>query len=141
MFTILDHELGPLTALGNNAGISGGRHPLLNFDLDTLQRVLAVNLVGTILCTQMAVHRMARSNGGQGGAIVNISSQAVRTGGRQLSHYVASKAAIEGLTLALASELAPEAIRVNAVSPGVIATSMHPLDDREWIDAPRNAFR
>jgi NAD(P)-dependent dehydrogenase (short-subunit alcohol dehydrogenase family) len=128
MFEAVDREFGPVTALVNNAGISGGRHRFQDLDLDTLRRVLAVNLVGPTLCAQMAVRRMARSAGGRGGAIVNISSQAVRTGGRQLAHYVASKAAIEGLTLALAHELAPEGIRVNVVSPGVIATDMQALD-------------
>jgi NAD(P)-dependent dehydrogenase (short-subunit alcohol dehydrogenase family) len=132
MFAAIDREFGPVTALVNNAGISGGRHRLADLDRGTLQRVLEVNLIGTTLCTKMAVNRMARSNGGPGGAIVNISSQAVRTGGRELSHYVASKAAIEGLTIALARELAGEDIRVNAVSPGIIATAMQPLDQQEW---------
>jgi NAD(P)-dependent dehydrogenase (short-subunit alcohol dehydrogenase family) len=132
MFAAVDREFGLVTALVNNAGISGGRRRLADLDRATLQRVFEVNLIGTLLCTQMAAGRMARSNGGRGGAIVNISSQAVRTGGRELSHYVASKAAIEGLTIALARELAGEGIRVNAVSPGIIATSMQPLDDREW---------
>jgi NAD(P)-dependent dehydrogenase (short-subunit alcohol dehydrogenase family) len=75
---------------------------------------------------------MARSRGGQGGAIVNLSTTAVRTGGRRIAAYVAAKAGIEGLMRALAPELAEEGIRINTVAPGIIATGQQPLDDAAW---------
>ena len=85
-------------------------------------------MVGTYLCTQQAVRRMARSEVGGGGAIVNLSSTAARGGGDRLSPYVAAKAAVEGLTVAWARELAVDGIRVNAVSPGIVATEQLPQD-------------
>jgi NAD(P)-dependent dehydrogenase (short-subunit alcohol dehydrogenase family) len=65
---------------------------------------------------------MSRLTGGHGGAIVNLSSQTARFGGDRLAAYAASKAAIDGLTISLAREVAPAGIRVNAVSPGAVLT-------------------
>jgi len=122
LFAAVDAELGPVTALVNNAGISGGRAALVDIDPATIERVVGTNLAGTLFCTREAVRRMARSHGGKGGAIVNLSSIVTRTGGYRIAAYTATKAAIEGVTKALAIELAEEGIRVNAVSPGVVAT-------------------
>jgi len=72
---------------------------------------------------------MSLSNGGKGGAIVNISSQAAEFGGNGLSPYAASKAAINNFTIALSREVAIEGIRVNAVSPGIIETDQHDFSD------------
>jgi NAD(P)-dependent dehydrogenase (short-subunit alcohol dehydrogenase family) len=132
LFAAIDREFGPVTALVNNAGISGGRHELAALDAETFARVVEVNLVGTFLCTKEAALRMARSRGGQGGAIVNLSTTAVRTGGRRIAAYVAAKAGTEGLMRALAPELAEEGIRINTVAPGIIATEQQPLDDAAW---------
>ena len=79
IFNIVDEKLGPLTALVNNAGISGDREKLANLDVSSIKRVLDVNLLGTILCAQEAVKRMAISKGGKGGGIINISSQKCRS--------------------------------------------------------------
>jgi NAD(P)-dependent dehydrogenase (short-subunit alcohol dehydrogenase family) len=132
LFAAADRALGPVTALVNNAGIAGMRRAFAEIDVEQFQRVIAVNLLGVFLCTKEAVRRMAKSHGGAGGSIVNLSSSAVRTGGMRIAPYVAAKAGIEGLTRALAVELAKDGIRVNAVSPGIIATDQQPLDDAAW---------
>jgi NAD(P)-dependent dehydrogenase (short-subunit alcohol dehydrogenase family) len=67
---------------------------------------------------------MAKSRGGAGGAIVNVTSQAATFGGSRITAYAASKAALNAFTLGLAREVAADGIRVNAVSPGVVATEM-----------------
>lgn len=116
----------PLTGLVNNAGISGGASRLDELSAETLRRVLDVNLVGAMLCAREAVLRMSTKRGGQGGAIVNLSSMAARLGGAgEWIHYAVSKGAIETLTIGLAREVAAEGVRVNAVSPGLIETDFH----------------
>ncbi len=132
LFAAVDREFGSVTDLVNNAGIASARRSVAEFGADELRRVIEVNLLGTFFCTQEAVKRMAQSTGGSGGSIVNLSSIAARTGGYHLSPYAATKAAIEAMTTSLARELAAEAIRVNAVSPGIIATNQQPLGDAAW---------
>ncbi len=132
LFAAIDGRLGPITALVNNAGISDKRQPINDTEFASFNRVVGVNLGGAFLCIKAAVARMAKSKGGLGGAIVNLSSTVTQTGGYRLSSYVAAKAGIEGLTLALAPELASEGIRINALRPGFIATESQPLDDKEW---------
>jgi NAD(P)-dependent dehydrogenase (short-subunit alcohol dehydrogenase family) len=93
---------------------------------EALERVLGVNVIGTILCAREAVRRMSTRHGGKGGAIVNISSLVARTGGAgEWVHYAASKGAVNSFTIGLAREVANEGIRVNAVSPGLIETELH----------------
>ena len=118
---------GPLVGLVNNAGIIGGNSRLADLDSAALQRTLAVNVAGTVLCAREAVRRMSTARGGKGGAIVNLSSVAARLGGPgELVHYATSKGAIDSFTLGLAREVAEEGIRVNAVAPGLIETDMNP---------------
>ena len=81
---------------------------------------------GVFLCCREAVRRMSTRHGGDGGAIVNISSTAARTGSAgEWVHYAASKAAVDTLTFGLAQEVAREGVRVNAVAPGMVQTGLH----------------
>jgi NAD(P)-dependent dehydrogenase (short-subunit alcohol dehydrogenase family) len=126
MFQTAEPELGPIAALVNNAGITAGFARVDAVSADALQRVFAVNVIGTILCAREAVKRMTTKNGGRGGAIVNISSRAAHTGGAgEWVHYAATKGAIDSFTIGLAREVATEGIRVNAVAPGLIETDLH----------------
>ena len=125
MFAAVDRELGPLTALVNNAASLGPTTRVADLALHDLQRVLAVNVVGVVLCTQQALRRMAKSTGGGGGAIVNVSSGAAYIGGPGASvHYAASKGAVNSFTIGVAQEVMADGVRVNAVSPGLTDTPM-----------------
>jgi NAD(P)-dependent dehydrogenase (short-subunit alcohol dehydrogenase family) len=119
-------KLGPVKALVNNAGVVDVACRVADMDVARLQRMMTTNIVGSFLCAREAVRRMSTKRGGQGGAIVNLSSAAARLGGPgQYVDYAASKGAIDTLTLGLAREVAGEGIRVNAVSPGIIDTDIH----------------
>ena len=126
LFKAAERELGPIKALVNNAGITGGFARVENVTAAAIEKTLAVNVTGAILCAREAVLRMSTRRGGSGGAIVNISSIAVRTGAAgEWVHYAASKGAIDSFTLGLAREVATEGIRVNAVAPGLVETEIH----------------
>lgn len=129
LFEEAEAELGPLAGLVNNAGILGEARPLDEQDAHALERLLAVNVLGPLLCCRAAVRRLSTRHSGPGGAIVNISSVAARTGGIYGTvAYAATKGAVESLTRGLANEVAREGVRVNAVAPGLIATDMSPAD-------------
>jgi len=126
LFERTETALGPLRALVNNAGITGGFARADAIEAGALARMLAINVMGTILCGREAVRRLSTRHGGQGGAIVNISSLAARTGGSgEWVHYAASKGAVNSYTMGLAREVAAEGIRVNAVAPGLVDTDLH----------------
>jgi NAD(P)-dependent dehydrogenase (short-subunit alcohol dehydrogenase family) len=126
LFETAERELGPIRALVNNAGITGGFSRVDQIDAAQVSAMLAVNILGTMLCSREAVKRMSTRHGGPGGAIVNISSLAARVGGAgEWVHYAASKGAVDSFTIGLAREVAAEGIRVNAVSPGLIETGLH----------------
>ncbi|HTP49171.1 MAG TPA: SDR family oxidoreductase [Anaeromyxobacteraceae bacterium] len=126
LFETAAREIGPVRGLVNSAGITGGFARVAELSRETLERVLEVNVTGTILCAREAVRRMSTRRGGAGGAIVNVSSLAARRGGAgEWVHYAASKGAVEAFTLGLAREVAAEGIRVNAVAPGIIDTELH----------------
>ncbi|MEC3975660.1 SDR family oxidoreductase [Amycolatopsis sp. H20-H5] len=120
-------ELGPLTGLVNNAAITGntpGRFD--SYEVDVVRRVLDVNVTGVFLCLREGIRRMSTRYGGSGGAIVNISSTAARTGSAgEWVHYAATKAAVDTMTFGVAQEVAKEGVRVNAVAPGLVDTGLH----------------
>jgi NAD(P)-dependent dehydrogenase (short-subunit alcohol dehydrogenase family) len=126
LFNDVDRHLGPLTALVNNAGIVGWEGRVDQISGLKLDELWTVNVTSYFLCAREAVRRMSTANGGQGGAIVNVSSLSGRTGGRDRRvHYAASKGAINTFTLGLAKEVAEEGIRVNAVLPAFTMTEIH----------------
>jgi NAD(P)-dependent dehydrogenase (short-subunit alcohol dehydrogenase family) len=126
LFETAERELGPIRALVNNAGVTGGFARVDALDAGAVGEMLRVNVIGTMLCSREAVRRMSTRHGGSGGAIVNISSLVARTGGPgEWVHYAASKGAIDTFTIGLAREVAAEGIRVNAVAPGLIDTGLH----------------
>ena len=126
LFNIVDEQLGPITALVNNAGILERQMRVEDIDAARLNRIFATNVVGSFLCAREAVKRMSIKHGGRGGAIVNVSSAASRLGSAgEYVDYAASKGAIDTLTIGLSREVAEEGIRVNAVRPAFIYTDMH----------------
>lgn len=126
LFARLDASLPRLTGLVNNAGIVDRTARLDEMSAERMQRMLAVNVFGPMLCAREAVKRMSPRHGGQGGVIVNVSSSAVRTGSPALYvDYAASKGAIDVFTSGLAKEVAGEGVRVVAVRPGITDTGIH----------------
>ncbi|MEU9718325.1 glucose 1-dehydrogenase [Streptomyces sp. NPDC047976] len=123
LFDTARAELGPVTGLVNNAGVTGPLGRLADARTEDLRRVVEVNLLGYLLCCRRAARDMAAAGGG---AIVNVSSAAATLGSPgDYVHYAATKAAVDALTLGLSKELGPDRIRVNGVAPGIIETGMH----------------
>src|SRR5205823_4905949 len=126
LFEAVDRELGPLTALVNNAGILETQTRVEQIDAARLTRIFATNVTGAFVCAREAVKRMSTKHGGHGGAIVNVSSRAAQLGAPgEYVDYAASKAALDALTIGLAKEVAGEGIRVNGVRAGIIYTDIH----------------
>lgn len=134
LFATVDAQLGPLTALVNNAGVVDMACRVDAMSVARLRRMFDVNVVGSFLCAREAVKRMSTVTGvvnfgldyGKGGGIVNLSSAAARLGSPgQYVDYAAAKGAIDSFTVGLAKEVAAEGIRVNAVRPGLIETDIH----------------
>ena len=126
LFRRVDRELGPLTALVNNAGILETQMRVQDMTADRINRVMQTNVTGAFLCAREAVARMSTELGGGGGAIVNVSSRAAQLGSpNEYVDYAASKAALDALTRGLSLEVAAQGIRVNGVRPGYIYTEMH----------------
>lgn len=119
-------RMGPLAGLVNNAGVLERQGSLLDMDAARIARIMATNVVGLMVCAREAVRRMSTQHGGRGGAIVNVSSVAARTGSPgEYVDYAASKGAVDTFTRGLAAEVASQGIRVNAVRPGFIHTGIH----------------
>ncbi len=114
-------RLGPIDILVNNAGIGGPNLPMWEYDVAVFQKVFAINVTGTFLCSKAVIPAMRQRNYGR---IVNIASIAGKNGTPFFSAYSASKAAVIGLTKALAKELAETEILVNTVTPSVADTDI-----------------
>ena len=126
LFETLDRELGGLTALVANAGLTGHHGRLDAVSGETLRRVVEVNVLGLMYCARAAVRRLSTRHGGGGGGIVNLSSGAATLGSPDTYvWYAATKGAVDSFTKGLALEVAREGIRVNAVAPGFIKTEIH----------------
>ncbi|HZR49183.1 MAG TPA: SDR family oxidoreductase [Streptosporangiaceae bacterium] len=126
LFATAAGQLGAVTGLVNNAGATIHIGDLADTPVDVIRRVLDVNLLGVILCARQASAVMPARRGGHGGAIVNVSSAASTIGSpHEYVHYAAAKAAVEAFTVGLAKELAADQIRVNAVAPGTVRTTIH----------------
>jgi NAD(P)-dependent dehydrogenase (short-subunit alcohol dehydrogenase family) len=119
-------DFGPLGALVNNAGVVDVSARVENMSAERIQRMMTINVTGSILCAREAVKRMSTRHGGNGGVIVNLSSVAAKLGSpNTYVDYAASKGAIDSFTLGLAYEVANEGIRVAGVRPGLIDTDIH----------------
>lgn len=117
--------MGPLRALVYNGGITGAPSALVDADPEEIARVVRVNLSGALFAAREAIMRMSTERGGEGGAIVLLSSRATAYGSPgEYVWYAASKGGVDTLALALAREVGPVGIRVNAVAPGPIGTEM-----------------
>lgn len=126
LFDIATQQLGAVTHLVNNAGVPGWIGRVEELDPAVLKRTFDVSVFAAFYCAQAFVKHASIRHGGVGGAIVNVSSMASRTGSPgELVHYAAAKAALETFNYGLASELATEGIRVNAVACGLIETAIH----------------
>lgn len=126
LFATADAALPPLTGLVNNAGIIGQTARLDEMSTARIAQMMAVNVLGPMVCARETVKRMSSRHGGKGGVIVNVSSSAVRSGSPAMYvDYAASKGAIDVFTSGLAKEVAGEGVRVCAVRPGVTATGIH----------------
>jgi NAD(P)-dependent dehydrogenase (short-subunit alcohol dehydrogenase family) len=119
-------DLGRVAALVNSAGIVDMTARVDQMSAQRIERMMAINVVGTMLCAREAVKRMSTQFGGKGGVIVNLSSAAAVLGSPgQYVDYATSKGAIDTFTVGLGREVAAEGIRVAAVRPGLIDTEIH----------------
>jgi NAD(P)-dependent dehydrogenase (short-subunit alcohol dehydrogenase family) len=126
-------ELGRIDILVNNAGVLR-RTPVMEITEREWDATMDVNLKGVFLVAQAVAKRMVRQGGG---AIINVSSVLQSLAAPGLAHYCISKAGVGMLTKALALELAPHNVRVNAVAPGTIITDLNRGDSQrpEWVQA------
>ena len=130
LFDCAIKEFGRIDALVNNAAIVGQKGCVADLDIDMFEEVIKSNLSSVAIGMKLASEYMSTEKGGNGGVIVNMSSQAAEFGGSGIYAYAASKAGVNAITKSTARELASQGIRVNAISPGIIKTDMHNgLDD------------
>lgn len=126
MFAEIKQQFGALDVLVNNAGILETQSRMDDISVERFERILRTNVISCFLCAKAAVKQMSTRYGGNGGAIVNVSSGAAKSGSpNEYVDYAASKGAMDSLTRGLALEVANEGVRVNGVRPGLIYTEMH----------------
>lgn len=126
LFDRIDSQLGAITHLVNNVGILKQKMPMIDMQAERFQQVLLTNVMSLFYCSREAIQRMAVSRGGAGGAIVNVSSGASRSGSPfEYIDYATSKGAVDTFTTGLCKEVAADGIRVNCVRPGGIYTDIH----------------
>ena len=134
LFETCDTQLGKVTGLVNSAGIVDPYGRIDEVKVDDLQRLWDINITALMLCTREAIKRMSTKHGGDGGAIVNVSSVSSRLGGPGVNvPYAVSKGAVDAFNWGVAQEVIGEGIRVNAVSPGVINTEIQPAGRVEQV--------
>mgnify|MGYP006405839585 CR=1 FL=1 len=140
LFETTERELGAVSVLVNNAGILKAQSRLEDMSAERINEILINNVTSYFLCAKQAVKRMSTKYGGSGGAIINVSSGASRSGSpNEYIDYAASKGAIDTMTKGLSIEVAGEGIRVNCVRPGLIYTDMHADGgERERIERLKN---
>ncbi|MFC0549017.1 SDR family oxidoreductase [Kutzneria chonburiensis] len=141
LFRTAREELGQITGLVANAGVTSPMAPLADQPVSQLRYLVEVNVLGALLSARRAIQSMSTARGGNGGSIVLISSSSTIHGGPgEYVHYSASKGAVDVMTVGLAKEVAKEGIRVNAVAPGMVDTEIHALSgdpERAWKAAGR----
>lgn len=131
-FKQIGEKYGSLDVLVNNVGGLGGRQRFEEMETSFMRRVMALNFDSAFFASRAAIPLLKK---GTNPSIINYSTIAVTSGGGPgAGIYSASKAAIEGLTRALAKDLAEYGIRVNAVSPGTIDTDFHAATKREIME-------
>ena len=123
-----EEAFGPVEVLVNNAGFLQQKL-FVDLTFEDFERMVAVHLGGTFLCTSAVLPGMIERGGG---VVVNVASQLGQIGGIELSHYSAAKAGIIGLTKSLAREVSKQGVRVNAVAPGPINTELVLGLSEEW---------
>jgi NAD(P)-dependent dehydrogenase (short-subunit alcohol dehydrogenase family) len=126
LFDQAARAFGAIDGVVNNAGIAAPTAALADMDIERIRKVVEVNLTGAILVARESVRRMAKSRGGRGGALVNVSSVAAKLGAPgTYVDYAAAKGGVEALTVGLSKEVGADGIRVTCVRPGVILTDIH----------------
>ena len=126
LFDAASKAFGPIDGVVNNAGIVGPAMPLAEMEVARMRAIIELNVLGALIVAREAARRMAKSRGGRGGVLVNLSSFGAKLGApNEYVDYAASKGAIESLTIGLSKELGREGVRVNAVRPGLIETDIH----------------
>ena len=126
LFETAERELGAITGVVCNAGITGKITRVEDMTTEAMRQVMGLNVIGLMIANREAVRRLSTKRGGAGGAIVNLSSIAPRIGSaNEFVHYAASKGAVDAWTLGLSREVAGDGVRVNAVAPGMIDTDIH----------------
>ena len=135
LFDEAEAALGPIAHVVNNAGITGKSGKLAQTSAETIRDCIDINVLGALWVAREAARRLPKSRNDRARTIVNISSVAASLGSpNEYVWYAASKGAVDSLTIGMAKELAPEGIRVNAVSPGMTKTEIH---ERSTHDAGR----